>query len=94
MTAKGSGHVMSGSNGTVDVEFVNDLAVVRMNRGENRINDDFIDMMHAALDEVERYTLHSLSLLVRENKVTVKITYYFHEKNVTMQIIRIFHTAC
>ena len=54
MAAKDSGHVMSGTDGSVDVAFIYDLAVLRTNRGENRINDDFIDMMNAALDKVER----------------------------------------
>ena len=46
--------VQSGADGTIDVEFVDSIAILRMNRGENRINDDFIQKMESALDQVEK----------------------------------------
>ncbi len=44
----------SGYGKPVTVEFVNDVAVVTMRRGDNRFNYDFVQAMHKAFDEVER----------------------------------------
>ena len=51
-TAKSS---MAGALRAVTVSFIeHGIAVLRMQRGENRINREFIDAFNSCLDEVER----------------------------------------
>ena len=46
---------MAGALRAVTVSFVeHGIAVLRMQRGENRINKEFIDAFNSCLDEVER----------------------------------------
>ena len=42
----------SGYNGTIDVTFHEDIALLRMNCGENRSNPSFYKKFHTALDRV------------------------------------------
>ena len=42
----------SGYHGTIDVTFHEDIALLRMNCGENRSNPSFYTKFHAALDRV------------------------------------------
>ena len=44
----------SGRDGTVDVEFKGNVAIVKLNCGQNRINSEFTAKYNKALDEVER----------------------------------------
>ena len=44
----------SGANGSVDVTFKDDVAILTMNCGENRFNELFVSRMHEALDKVLR----------------------------------------
>ena len=44
----------SGEDGTVDVTFEGKIALLTMNRGQNRVNPSMIQRMHTALDEIER----------------------------------------
>ena len=41
----------------IRVEKIGRVVVIRMERGENRQNFEFIDAMNRALDEAERYCL-------------------------------------
>ena len=44
----------SGTDGSIDVHFDDEIAVVTIKRGENRINTSFYEELNKALDEVER----------------------------------------
>ena len=44
----------SGSDGVVTVSFHGNVALLTIDRGENRLNPSFLDAMHGALDKVER----------------------------------------
>lgn len=44
----------SGINGSVDVHFDGEVAILTMKRGDNRINDSFFDDLNRALDKVQR----------------------------------------
>jgi enoyl-CoA hydratase/carnithine racemase len=46
------GKLQSGRDGKITVEFSDRMAIIRMDRGENRFNKHFIDEMNAALDTV------------------------------------------
>ena len=39
----------------LELHFVNDIAIIVMNNGENRMNPAFVDDFNVLLDEVERY---------------------------------------
>ena len=39
--------------GSIDLKFDNKFATLTINRGQNRINDDFIEKMNMALDQIE-----------------------------------------
>ena len=54
----------------IAVEKVGRCVVVRMERGENRLNMEFIEAMNRALDQVERYcnTCVRVSLQSRERE--------------------------
>ena len=41
-----------GHDGQVRVEYLKDIAVLTMDRGENRMNDGFVDQMNVALDAI------------------------------------------
>ena len=45
----------SGREGRTWVEYRDDVAILWMDRGENRINDLFLDSINSALDEIERF---------------------------------------
>lgn len=47
-------NVQSGIDGSIEVQFVDDCAILSINRGDNRINGDFIQKMNQALDKVQR----------------------------------------
>ena len=47
--------IQSGFGRPITVRFHDDIAVLEIDRGENRINFDFFDRFNAALDEIERY---------------------------------------
>jgi len=42
----------SGSDGSTQVEYEGEFAIIRMNRGENRMNMRFLDEMNDALDQI------------------------------------------
>ena len=44
----------NGSDGSIDIEYRDTIAILCMNRGENRCNLDFVEKMNEALDAVER----------------------------------------
>jgi len=41
----------NGYGSRVNIDYISDVAVITIDRGENRMNDEFIDQMHAAMDE-------------------------------------------
>ena len=43
--------LQSGRGGQIRVHYDDDVAVITMDRGENRINDEFIEQMNSALDQ-------------------------------------------
>lgn len=45
-------HKQDGYGRVVSVAYRSDIAIITMDRGENRMNDEFIDQMNSALDEV------------------------------------------
>ena len=42
----------SGTDGSIEVSFKDDIAIIKLKRGENRINQDLVEQFHTALDEV------------------------------------------
>ena len=46
--------LQSGINGSIDVQFEDDIAILTIRRGENRVNDSFLDEFSRALDKVKR----------------------------------------
>ena len=46
--------LQSGLDGSITIKYINDIAVIELNRGENRLNIDFLSKFHNALDEIER----------------------------------------
>ena len=53
----------SGVGGTIDLKYEDKIVTITMNRGQNRINDDFLKKMHVILDEIERYNIKSKQLI-------------------------------
>ena len=51
----------------IAVEKIGRCVVIRMERGENRQNMEFIEAMNRALDQAERYVLESVSLQSHEH---------------------------
>ena len=49
----------SGTDGQVTVDFQGNVAILTMDRGENRFNMNFMDAMHEALDKVLRYVQYA-----------------------------------
>ena len=47
-------HAQSGYGQEITVTWHNNVAIIHMNRGENRFNQDFCQRFEKALDEVER----------------------------------------
>lgn len=62
----------------VRVEKVGRCVVVRMERGENRQNLEFIEAMNQALDKVERYTqgMHSGGVANKHEARHVELVLY------------------
>ena len=46
--------LQSGTDGSIEVRFDDEIAVVTIKRGENRINTSFYEELNKALDKVER----------------------------------------
>ena len=46
--------LQSGTDGSIEVHFDDEIAVVTIKRGENRINTSFYEELNKALDKVER----------------------------------------
>lgn len=46
--------LQDGYGGQVNVDYKSDVAIITMDRGENRMNDEFLDQMNAAFDEALR----------------------------------------
>ena len=44
----------SGFGSPITVDYVDNVAIITMRRGDNRFNMDFVDRFNKALDEVER----------------------------------------
>jgi len=49
-------HLQKGSGGRVWVEYLSDVAIIKMELGENRMNNLFVDGINTALDDIERYS--------------------------------------
>ena len=54
----GSLSAQNGIDGEVTVSFHGNVAVVTIDRGENRFNLSFLDAMHTALDKVQRLVIN------------------------------------
>jgi enoyl-CoA hydratase/carnithine racemase len=52
-TIKDLEHLQNGKDGRIFVEYYGDVAILMMDKGENRMNDLFIDGINKALDEIE-----------------------------------------
>ena len=44
----------AGSDGHIHITYKHNVAILQMDRGENRLNLDFCKKMHQALDAIER----------------------------------------
>ena len=53
LTAKERTH-QDGGDGPLTLEIIDNVAIVRMKRGENRINATLLEKLNETLDEVER----------------------------------------
>ena len=51
--------VQSGQDGTLDIEYRNNIAILTMKRGANRCNPDFVEKMHQTLDTIEKYEIYN-----------------------------------
>ena len=49
--------LQDGHGGSVTVDCKNNVAIITMDRGENRMNDEYIQQMNSAFDEALRFVL-------------------------------------
>ena len=47
--------LQDGHGSRVKIDYISDVAVITIDRGENRMNDEFIDQINAAMDEALRF---------------------------------------
>jgi len=52
--------LQDGHGSRVQIDYQSDVAIIIVNRGENRMNDEFIDQMNAAMDEALRFIILSI----------------------------------
>jgi len=57
--------LQDGHGSRVQIDYQSDVAIIVIDRGENRMNDEFIDQINAAMDEALRFIICFNVLWVR-----------------------------